>query len=136
LKTKTSPRVVALHPFLTEAGFINFARKRRREWVFNAFHQAKDPSDAAGKQMAYWIRKVGIHEHLRQVFHSLRHNTKHRIRVPLGKLIADRQCGHAPKDVADAYGFRVLQSDEIEQIEALPLPKGVDFSGYFKARNG
>lgn len=132
LKTTTSLRVGALHPFLTEAGFTDFVRQRRREWVFNVFHEAKGPSDAAGKQMAYWIRKLGIHEHHRQVFHSLRHNMKHWMRVPLGRLIANRQCGHAPGDVGDAYGFRAVQSDEIEQIEALPLPKGVDFSGYRK----
>jgi hypothetical protein len=49
-----------------------------------------------------------------------------------GKLIADRQCGHAPGSVGDSYGFPVLQSDEIAKIESLPLPKGVDFSAFRK----
>ncbi len=127
LKTETSPRLVALHPFLKKAGFLDFARNRRG-WVFGEFHRAKDPSDAAQKRMGAWMRDLGIHAEHKHVFHSLRHNAKHWIRVPLGKHIADRQCGHAPGSVGDGYGFPVLQTDEIEQIEALPLPKGVDFS--------
>lgn len=127
LKTETSPRIVALHPFLKEAGFLDFAQGRRG-WVFGEFHRkAKDPSHAAQKQMGYWMRKIGIHVEHKQVFHSLRHNAKHWIRVSLGKHIADRQCGHASSDVGDSYGFPVLQPDEIAKIEALALPSGVDF---------
>jgi integrase len=138
LKTETSPRLVALHPFLKEAGFLDFARNRRG-WVFGEFHRAKDASRAAQGQMAVWMRGLGIHAEHKHVFHSLRHNAKHWIRVPLGKHIADRQCGHAPGSVGDGYGFPVLQTDEIEQIEALPLPKGVDFNGFLtspKTRRG
>lgn len=49
LKTETSPRIVALHPFLTESGFIQWARNRR-VWVFGEFHKAKVPADAAGNK--------------------------------------------------------------------------------------
>ncbi|TPK65509.1 hypothetical protein FJ546_09970 [Mesorhizobium sp. B2-4-19] len=137
LKTETSPRVVALHPFLKEAGFVDFARSRR-VWVFGEFHRAKDPSDAAQKRMGVWMRGLGIHTEQQHVFHSLRHNAKHWLRDTT-KLIADKQCGHAPGSVGDGYGFTVLQSNEIEQIEALPLPKGVDFSVFLtpvKAERG
>lgn len=136
LKTETSPRVVALHPFLKEAGFVDFA-KNRRGWVFGEFHRVKDPSNAAQRRMSTWMQALGIHAEQKHVFHSLRHNAKHWLRGvggDNGKLIADRQCGHAPGNVADSYGFPVLQTDEIEKIEALPLPKGVDFSGFLKAR--
>ncbi|WP_167392354.1 hypothetical protein [Mesorhizobium sophorae] len=136
LKTETSPRIVALHPFLREAGFLDFARGRRG-WVFGEYHRrAKDPSHSAQKQMGNWMRALGIHVEHRHVFHSLRHNAKHWLRGiggDTGKLIADRQCGHAPGNVGDGYGFPVLQSDEIEKIEALPLPKGVDFGSFLKA---
>lgn len=135
LKTETSPRIVALHPFLTESGFIQWARNRR-VWVFGEFHKAKVPADAAGKQMSNWMRKLGIHSGYKHVFHSLRHNAKHWLRTNIegdtGKLIADRQCGHKPTSVGDNYGFPVLQSDEIAKIEALPLPKGVDFLRFLK----
>lgn len=136
LKTETSPRLVALHPFLKEAGFLDFATTRRG-WIFGEYHRrAKDPSHSAQKQMGNWMRALAIHEEHRHVFHSLRHNAKHWLRGiggDTGKLIADRQCGHAPGSVGDRYGFKVLQSDEIEKIEALPLPKGVDFSVFLKA---
>lgn len=133
LKTETSPRIVALHPCLREAGFLDFAGGRRG-WVFGEYHRrAKDPSHSAQKQMGNWMRSLKIHVEHRHVFHSLRHNAKHWLRGiggDNGKLIADRQCGHAPGSVGDTYGFPVLQSDEIEKIEALPLPKGVDFGGF------
>lgn len=135
LKTETSPRIVALHPFLREAGFLDFA-KTRRGWVFGEFHRGrKDPSNSAQRRMGTWMRSLKIHQEHKHVFHSLRHNAKHWLRGiggDTGKLIADRQCGHAPGSVGDSYGFPVLQSDEIEKIEALPLPKGVEFSGFRK----
>lgn len=136
LKTETSPRIVALHPFLKDAGFIEFARKRR-QWIFGEFHRSGDPARSAQRQMAYWMRTLGIHSDQRHVFHSLRHNAKHWLRGisgDTGKLIADRQCGHAPSNVADSYGFAVLQSDEIAKIEALPLPSGVDFEVFLSGR--
>jgi integrase len=135
LKTETSPRIVALHPFLKEAGFIDFAM-HRKQWVFGEYHRAKDPSHSAQKQMGNWMRALGIHAEHKHVFHSLRHNAKPWLRGvggDMGKFIADRQCGHAPGNVGDSYGFPVLQSDEIEKIEALPLPKGVDFSGFLRS---
>jgi len=135
LKTETSPRIVALHPFLTECGFVRWA-KQRRVWVFGEFHKARVPADAAGKQMSNWMQKLGIHSEYKHVFHSLRHNAKHWLRTNIegdtSKHIADKQCGHKPTSVGDAYGFKDLQSDEIAKIEALPLPKGVDFSGFVK----
>lgn len=142
LKTETSPRIVALHPFLRQAGFIDFARKRRG-WVFGEFHRAKDASRAAQGQMGVWMRSLGIHVEQRHVFHSLRHNAKHWIRDGVGgdksKLISDKQCGHAPGSVGDGYGFPVLQAKEVRQIEALLLPDDVDFSGFLasaKTRRG
>lgn len=122
MKTETSPRIVALHPYLYECGFIKWAQ-RRREWIFGEVQQADDPADAASKQMSNWMRRLGIHEPYRQVFHSLRHNAKHWLRNGTNKLIADKQCGHASDSVADSYGFSVLQADEIALIEALKLPK-------------
>lgn len=139
LKTETSPRLVALHPFLKEVGFLDFA-KSRRGWIFGEYHRrAKDPSDAAQKRLGNWMRTMGIHVEHKHVFHSLRHNAKHWIRDGIGgdksKLISDKQCGHAPSSVGDGYGFPVLQANEIKQIKALPLPEGVDFSGFLASAN-
>ncbi len=122
LKTETSPRIVALHPYLHECGFINWAQ-RRKDWVFGECHRAGDPADGASKQMSNWMRRLKIHDPYRQVFHSLRHNAKHWLRTGSSKLIADKQCGHSSESVADSYGFTYLQADEIGIIENLELPK-------------
>lgn len=132
LKTETSPRIVALPPALIEAGFVDYALKvRKRGFVFSAFHTADDPADAASKQMKNWMVKLGIHERHRQTFHSLRHNAKHWYAVEFGERIADRQLGHAPANVSRGYGFPVLQDDEIEQIAAMRIPRGLDLSPFF-----
>lgn len=131
LKTETSPRIVALPPALIEAGFVDYVRNvRKRGFVFSAFHTADDPADAASKQMTNWMKKLGIHERQRQTFHSLRHNAKHWYAVEFGERTADRQLGHAPANVSRSYGFPVLQDDEIEQIAAMPVPRGLDLSPF------
>ena len=43
---------------------------------------------------------------------------------------ADRQTGHAVKNVADGYGSKKLRVDEVEVLVALPLPDGLDWSPY------
>ncbi|SUB01928.1 Site-specific recombinase XerD [Pannonibacter phragmitetus] len=131
LKTETSPRIVGLPSFLIEAGFVDYARNvRKRGFVFSAFHTADDPADAASKQMTNWMKKLGIHERQRQTFHSLRHNAKHWYANEFGERTADRQLGHAPANVSRSYGFPVLQSEEIEKIAAMPIPRGLDLSPF------
>lgn len=134
LKTKTSRRLVALHPILGETGFLEWARSRGTdEWVFPDFHRAKDPADAAQKRMSTWMRRLGIHTRHREVFHSLRHSTKAWLRPRIGKRSADFLCGHASTDEGDKYGFRLLEPEEIAEIEKAGLPRGVDFSPYLPA---
>ncbi|WP_172729849.1 hypothetical protein [Neorhizobium galegae] len=130
LKTKTSVRVVAMHPLLRECGFIDFAKNQRGlgGFVFPHYHTAQDPADAAQKQMGKWMLALGIHETQRQVFHSLRHNAKAWFRIHVGDGLADKQCGHAASSVGARYGFKALEPEEIEKIMAIPAPRGVDFT--------
>ncbi|WVT72164.1 hypothetical protein QM996_11530 [Sinorhizobium chiapasense] len=130
LKTKTSVRVVAIHPLLRECGFIDFAKKQRGRggFIFPHYHTAKDPSDAAQKQMSNWMIALGIHEHLRQVFHSLRHNAKAWFQIHLDERLADKQCGHAASTVGRKYGFKALTSQEVEMVMAIPAPRDIDFT--------
>jgi integrase len=127
LKTKTSKRIVAIHRILHEAGFVDWARSQDR-WVFDHFHGAKDPADAAQKRMRYWMEQLGIHETQRAVFHSLRHNAKAWMRLHVEDRIADFQCGHAPAGEGAKYGFRKLLPEEVRQIEKIPLPNELDLS--------
>ncbi|MDK4738722.1 hypothetical protein PH547_07520 [Rhizobium sp. CNPSo 3464] len=130
LKTKTSVRVVAIHPLLHECGFIDFAKKQRGRggFIFPHYHTSKDPADAAQKQMSNWMIALGIHEAQRQVFHSLRHNAKAWFRIHAGDGLADKQCGHAASSVGAKYGFKVLEPEEVEKIMAIPAPRGIDFT--------
>ncbi|MGR9310686.1 tyrosine-type recombinase/integrase [Rhizobium leguminosarum] len=133
LKTKTSVRVVAIHPLLRECGFIDFAKKQRGRggFVFPHYHTAKDPADAAQKQMSNWMVALGIHEPQRQVFHSLRHNTKAWLLDYVDERLADKQCGHAAATVGRKYGFKALTKQEVEKIMAIPAPLDVDFTPLF-----
>jgi integrase len=134
LKTKTSRRLVAVHQLLHDVGFVEWAM-RKEGWLFDAFHTAKDPADAAQKRMAYWMKELGIHSWQSGVFHSLRHNTKAWLRIHIGDRNADLQCGHAPTGVGANYGFRILEPEEVQQIMQVPLPRGVDFSPYLNRKD-
>jgi len=132
LKTKTSVRIVAIHPLLRDCGFIDFLRGQRGRdgFVFPHYHTAQDPADAAQKQMGNWMHKLNIHVTQQQVFHSLRHNAKAWFRIHAGDTLADRQCGHAAKTIGAAYGFKSLEPEEVEKIMAIPAPRDVDFTPF------
>jgi len=132
LKTKTSKRIVAIHPLLHECGFIDYAKNVRTPdgFVFGHFQNADDPPDAAGKQMANWMQDLGIHERQRQVFHSLRHSAKDWFRDHVGERLADKQCGHALNGVSARYGAKILKPAEVRKIMAMPAPDDVDFSPF------
>lgn len=131
-KTKTSKRIVAIHPLLRECGFIDYAKNLRSPdgFIFSRFLKANDPPDAAQKQMSNWMHDLEIHETQRQVFHSLRHNAKHWFRHHLGERVADLQLGHALDSVSKRYGYKSLEPEEVEMVMAIPHPKGVDFSPF------
>lgn len=132
LKTPTSRRLVALHPILQEVGFVAWAQGIEG-FLFPEFHDSKDPAQTAQKRMGHWMTRLGIRKRQKQVFHSLRHNTKAWLRPHVGDRTADFQCGHAPKTTGDKYGFRTLTADEVEAIERAPLPRGVEISPYREA---
>ncbi|KRB61369.1 hypothetical protein ASE04_21095 [Rhizobium sp. Root708] len=136
-KTKTSQRIVAIHPLLHECGFIDYAKKIRAPdgFIFSRYLNAKDPADAAQKQMSNWMHDLGIHENQSQVFHSLRHNAKHWFRHHLGERIADLQLGHALDSVSKRYGYKDLEPEEVAMVMAIPCPKGVDFSPFTNLRS-
>ncbi|MFO3797443.1 MAG: hypothetical protein ACK8QZ_09210, partial [Anaerolineales bacterium] len=132
VKTKTSKRYVAIHPLLRELGFIEYAKsvKSRDGFVFSRFHHAEDPAGAATKQMANWMKDLGIHVTQKQVFHSLRHNAKDWFRDSVGIRLADKQCGHALQGVSANYGAKLLKPEEVRRIMKIRAPKGIDFSSF------
>ncbi|MBB4571693.1 tyrosine-type recombinase/integrase [Rhizobium leucaenae] len=135
-KTKTSKRIVAIHPLLHDSGFIEYAKnvQSRDGFVFGRFQKANDPPDAAQKQMSNWMEALGIHETQRQVFHSLRHSAKDWLRDNVGERLADKQCGHALNGVSANYGAKALKASEVRKIMAMPAPEDVDFSPFMLAK--
>jgi integrase len=134
LKTKTSKRIVAIHPLLRDSGFIEFAKNTSGKdgFVFSRYLSAGDPPDAAQKQMSNWMHAIKIHETQRQVFHSLRHNAKHWFRLHAGERLADLQCGHALDTVSAKYGYKYLEPEEVQKVMDIPAPKGIDFTPFTK----
>ena len=130
LKTKTSLRVVPIHPMLHEVGFMSWISTQKGKWLFPVFHDAADPADAAQKRMAYWMKALGIHVPQIATFHSLRHSAKAWLRAIAGTRIADLMQGHALPSVGSKYGFMLLQVEEIEQIVTGAAPRDVDFGAY------
>ncbi|MBR0555001.1 hypothetical protein J5J10_04840 [Ciceribacter sp. L1K23] len=135
VKTKTSKRYVAIHPLLSDLGFVEYAKtvKTQDGFVFSRFHQAEDPADAAQKQMANWMKDLGIHVTQKQVFHSLRHNAKDWIRDSVGPRLADKQCGHAFQGVSANYGAKLLKPKEVKRIMRIRPPEGLDFSAFLSS---
>jgi integrase len=134
LKTKTSKRVVVMPRFLTECGFVAWAKAQPGPFVFAGWHQkAADPAHEASKRMNAWMQQLGIHQKTVHVFHSLRHNNKDWIREHCGERTADIYNGHAVKGVSGKYGAKSLREYEGRKIHEAPLPDGVDFSPFLPA---
>jgi hypothetical protein len=74
-KTATSKRIVAVHDFLVEVGFVAWVRKLPG-FIFDGFHKAKDPADAASKRMIFWMKSLGIHAAQTDVFHAQAHHKR------------------------------------------------------------
>lgn len=140
VKNPTSRRLFALHEVLVKIGFIDYCKSRKADdWLFpGAFYhgktRVKNPADAASKRQNTRLAAIGIHKPLETTFHSSRHTAKDLMRIgKVDQRTADRQTGHAVKNVADGYGSKKLRVDEVEVLAALPLPDGLDFSPYLRA---
>jgi integrase len=130
IKNTNSRRIVALHGFLVECGFVQWMQEQKGEFIFPRYHRVADPADQAQKEMGRFMRALGIHRPHVAVFHSLRHNAKDWLRRVVSHRTADIQCGHVPETVGDRYGFLTLQPNEISEIATARLPDDVDFSAY------
>lgn len=139
IKNKSSRRLFALHEVFQETGFIAYCQSRKPdEWLFpHAFRHGKklvaDPADAASKRLNLRLKNIGIHKPLENTFHSTRHTAKDIMRIAkVDDRIANRQTGHAMKNVADKYGSKKMRPDEVEVLAALPLPDGLDLTPYLR----
>jgi integrase len=127
-KTDDSATYFVMHAFLTEIGFIAWARAQKG-WLFPAAHEHPDPSKWASKTLNRHMRRCGAVGGNAEVFHSFRGDAISRLRDnKMQRRTARLQAGHELGDVHDRYGFRALSASECKRLAHVPLPKEVDWS--------
>ncbi len=131
LKTQTSRRYLVLHDALVQRGFVDWAKRGSREWVFADFQAAKKPAGAASKRFQRLFREWGMKGENVEVFHALRHTYKDVARAAaMEERTIALQTGHSLAGVAMNYGSKVLRPDEMQKLSSMPVPDGWNFSPY------
>lgn len=115
LKTKSSERVVPVHPQLIEIGFLDYVALRRKEgeqaWLFPTV--APDQKGALRAWAKWWGRHLRDHVGVKdtnKVFHSFRHGFQDALRQAtpdeeLRDALAGRSSG---KSVSRRYGAKAM----------------------------
>lgn len=115
LKTKSSERVVPVHPQLIEIGFLDYVAARRKDgeraWLFPTV--APDQKGALSAWAKWWGRHLRHHVGLKdtnKVFHSFRHGFQDALRQAtpdeeLRDALAGRSGG---KSVSRRYGAKAM----------------------------
>lgn len=136
LKTETSRRYVVLHRKLIELGFHKWATDDRREWVFEDFHRAKTPANAASKRFQRLFKLWGLTGRNTEVFHALRHTYKDLARAAgVEERTIALQTGHSLDGVAMNYGSKVLRPDEMKRLSEIELPPEWNLQPYVSLAN-
>jgi integrase len=131
LKTETSRRYVVLHQKLIELGFHRWATDSKREWVFEDFHGAAAPANAASKRFQRLFKLWGLTGRNTEVFHALRHTYKDLARAAgADERTIALQTGHSLDGVAMNYGSKVLRPDEMKKLSGIELPTEWNLSAY------
>ncbi len=134
LKTKTSRRVVPIHPELARLGFLSFVDQARKERGDDAhlFPLLKPgPHGGYGEGWSKWfgryIRALGI-KNKDRVFHSLRHGFKDALRAAkVSEDVNDALTGHAGGNpVARRYGAK----DMVRRFTLPVLAEAVSKASY------
>lgn len=130
IKTGASASFFVLHNFLSEIGFVQWAKQHGDQFLFSQLMRLQDPSKSASSYMARLFEEAGIKESRGEVFHSLRggyiaetgdQNIEKRVRqMQVGHEIGD--------DEHDKYGFRTLTEKKAQQLATLPLNPEIDLS--------
>lgn len=135
LKTKTSERVVPIHPQLIEIGFLDYVAERReageQAWLFPTV--APDQKGALSAWAKWWSRYLRNHMGVKdtnKVFHSFRHGFQDALRQAtsdeeLRDALAGRSSGksvsrkYGAKEVLRRWGIAALKTtiDKISYLE-------------------
>ena len=115
LKTRTSERVVPVHPQLVELGFLEYVEACRRDggekvWLFPSVAPDKGSAQAVwGKWWSRYLRKqVGIVDP-NKVFHSFRHKfSDGATRAGVDRELRQALMGHSDTSVSGGYGSAAM----------------------------
>ena len=126
LKTRSSERVIPLHPALVESGFLSFVQASEAGPLFAHVPPNRFGSRGgnATKVLGRWVRSLGLTDPRLSPNHSWRHRLKTLARRHgLSLDIINAITGHGHKTVADAYGEFEVSSlyRELSKIPALKL---------------
>ncbi len=137
IKTADSERYFVLHDFLSEIGFVDWARRQGKSFLFPNIMKLKDPSKSGSSYMQRFFIKAGLkaqsddgERRSREVFHSLRSGSIEDMRdAGIEKRDRRMQAGHSQgDDEHDLYGFDVATERKARKLAALPLDPEIDYS--------
>lgn len=130
IKNSASTSFFVLHNFLSEIGFVQWAKQQGDQFLFPELIKLKDPSKSASSYMARLFEEAGIKGSRGEVFHSLRGGyIAEAGEQNIEKRDRKMQVGHeVGDDEHDKYGFRTLTERKARILANLPLPAEIDFS--------
>lgn len=115
LKTRSSRRIVPIHPQLKALGFLELVASRREEGDRTQLFPLLEPGPHGGFGEAWskwfhrYIRSIGI-ENKDRVFHSFRHTFKDALRgAGVSEDVHDALTGHSGGGVGRRYGAKDMQ---------------------------
>ena len=127
VKNVASERIVPLHPYVIEAGFLTMVRERGPGPIFykrSSRDEAKrHASKGVANHLGSWIREQGFNDPRKAPAHGLRHWFKTTcFRHGIQDSIADALQGHAPQSVASRY--RHFDTATLAKaVAAIPIPR-------------
>ena len=127
VKNAGAIRLIPIHPFLMDLGFLKYAQSRSDPKALLFPDLKPNGEDRHGAKWGEWFstyrRSIGLKDG-RKVFHSLRHTFKDYCRGSKIEERVQRQLmGHAPIDVADTYGVGFGFTDLVSGIRAYRVPR-------------
>ncbi len=132
VKNDASLNFFVLHGFLREIGFVDWAARRKDDYIFPQLMSLKDPSKGASAHMQRLFKKACVASR-KEVFHSLRRGNIEQMRLAkLEPRTIRMQAGHQIGiDEHELYGFRTITENSAVEIATIGLDPKIDYSIFY-----
>ena len=135
LKTKSSRRVVPIHPKLIELGFLNFVNdfgsiSSRSQHLFSDLRWEEKSMFGRypSQHILALLKACGVWAKRKKVGHSLRSNFKQEIeKTGLSENLQQRLLGHSPNTMKDKHYNETDDGPAYPAAQVLPFLAAVDF---------